>query len=960
MPANLLLTNVQPQLNAPYQFATPINVKNKLSAYFKQCTHDPTVMSNNLKKNVNAVGGLAGMELNDFLLCIISLRKSSDTRDINEQELDILARVGTVFNTRVFEGDFHGNTSMSQPEPIPYLMGYVSPPSLDDPVPSYNVFKERVLPTLHLMNQQAKTQGKRLRVTVYGKNFARPLLVTMLTQWVNQLDAIDSVYLVDDEHHIANGEVSYSDEIQGQSGHRISFACGRRSMKPTCVHVPSQAEAILIDADPCSYMGNGILVDSNVCKVETRQLKDFVKEQLKVHQEGEARFFSDFYGEFTVGAHNLLSASDEILLSIGDGQPNIEKVKKFFGLVDSALESIFNEIIKENADQTQAIKAQNANIKSSMAFKLSSFSLREKTDKGSFLLLGQSPVLVRLADEFFVKGNSNLASVLELFYEAKLKRAIDSLKSVVLKADSAKILSELDLTKIVLDSEFNFYTLPATYRQKISTALWEYYSFKKNPYPFSLGGHDDSVISELSKISLTTVESMADTITNRKVFETVEIEWMHKTPVSDVLMGPNYKDESSDNFNLSTISDNTRVGLIVSGRPPTKSELRGEILRNMITKAKQLPGNIQSVYGALQAHLRTLELNTNYLMLESLITTGLLSQQQDFISDFDNTSPVYQAVKVEVLKRLLIFAKEYSRDAANFDVKFIENGKLTTIGKNKCEAILIEINNLNPLPDNLLSDLNAIKLCKQRMVTLSAQLEKGNPIKLSSPEYNALQTLHESLCNAHAALQGDIAVDAISHFETACCEADSAYNAPIEVAKNSALLNHPDGLTSSTLPPTNPLVPETTHQSHTTKRNWKKIGGIVGGIIGVVVGAALIATGFGILFGVPLVAYAIATLVGGALLGSALGATVEFVSKKRAKNKINTQLPTEKVSPPHTSTSFKSTYAWLSSQLVHDKPSASRAPQEAPAAAHTGEVGATASENLSDKGSSVSSLRPTK
>ncbi len=652
---------------------------------------------------------------------------------------------------------------------------------------------------------------------------------------------------------------------------------------------------------------------------ETKQLKDFVKEQLKVHQEGGARFFTDFHGEFTVGAHNLLRASDDILISIGDGQPDIESVKKFFTLVDNALESIFNEIMQEEvAEQTQAIKAQRANIKSSMAFKLSSFSFREKTDEASILLRGQSSVLISLADAFFVKENINLAEALKLFYESKLNRAINCLKGEVLKVDRTNILSEQDLTKFILDSKSNFNTLPATYRQKISTALWEYYSFKTNPYPFTLGGLDDLVISELSRISLTTVESMANTITNRKCFDATEIAWMKNTPISDVAMGPNYEDKFSyQNFDLTTTtsSDNKVVGLIVSGRDSDHHELRGRILREIIAKAKLLSGNKQSVYDALQVHLRTLELNTSYLMLESLITNQLLSQQQDFISDFDNTSPVYQEVKVELLKRILIFAKEYSSDAANFGVKFIENDKLTTIGKNQCEAILIEINNRNPLPSDLVSDLNAIKLCKQRMVTITAQLEKGNPFKLNSPGYNALHTLHQSLGSAYTALQGDDTVDAISNFNTACHNADFACEAAIQVAKNPAFLDHPDAGATSTLPVTNPLESETTHQPHTTKRNWKTIGGIVGGIIYVVVGVAFIVSVYGAPVGAPLVAYGFALLGVGALLGSALGAIADFVSNKQAENKPGIQS-----SPREAPPAFTCSNSIMDAALGHPQP----------------------------------------
>ncbi len=547
------------------------------------------------------------------------------------------------------------------------------------------------------------------------------------------------------------------------------------------------------------------------------------------------RFFDGSKGELP-DINNLLAIYGRLLRSIGDNQPNINTVKDFFEIVNKSLDSIIGEINWDNPAPGKSMEERAAiiaNIKYSMVFNLNSVLFATHSDEMSDemnekdKLNHQSPILTHLAGEFFVNNNVDLSSSMEEFYKRSYQKVLNytssCLESLTI-VNNAKFSNQKELAEVMeLDSNANFNALPKTYKEKLLSALWKQYlstpvgkqylstpvgkkylsvTSKKNLYPISLVGFDDTAISELSKVKTTTVESMAETMTEQPNFNQKEIDWMKGTLISNVHIGADHHDKDSIEmpyFELRT-KDTAEVGLKVSARTQGNMEFRGDLLRNMIISVQS--GKPQTVYDAFQEHIRHLQHNGNLIMLINVLTNGVLAvKPKGFLSDFDAKTTVYKAVKVQVSERLSKFFKQYSEGLATYPdlliKNVVENGeltlKLTPKGKEQCEAILMEINALHPLPNDLVIFLNANRDFEQKLAVLSAQISSGNPFKLDSEEHKALKTLHESLDKAHWHLKDADSVSLPSNggsriyefgdFKTECEKA-------FLVAEESALKHH--------------------------------------------------------------------------------------------------------------------------------------------------------------------------
>ena len=102
------------------------------------------------------------------------------------------------------------------------------------------------------------------------------------------------------------------------------------------------------------------------------------------------------------------------------------------------------------------------------------------------------------------------------------------------------------------------------------------------------------IVSAIRSVTTVKVEDMADTLTDRDrgsdpaTFTSDEIEWMKSTPISQVTVGDNYTNNSSDFFNL-LVKDEPK--LIISGRSTNNGEFRGNILtvRSNLIEVRQRP-----------------------------------------------------------------------------------------------------------------------------------------------------------------------------------------------------------------------------------------------------------------------------------------------------------------------------------------------------------------------------------
>jgi hypothetical protein len=540
-------------------------------------------------------------------------------------------------------------------------------------------------------------------------------------------------------------------------------------------------------------------------------LKDFIKMQLKAKSHEPGRFFTAYNGDFSVNDTDLMAKYDAILKSIGDGQPKPETVKELFTLVDSSLETIFNEIQQEDSSIILDEK-QKANIKYSIIFKFPGYLFNTKTatanpedlsvvTKEYKGLNRQSRVLTNLAQQYFLNKNTNIAANMEVFYKDECQKVMNYVKGGVSQVDGTKISNVSDLVnEMKLESNSNFKALPQIFKDQLSVDLYLWnldLTAKANPYAISLIGFDDLVVSTLSNVPSTTVESMAQTMTERQNFTPEEIEWMKTTPVSDVVMGKDYADEHDSSmiyFNISA-KNKEDPGLKLSSRASTHHEFRGEVLREMITEA-QKAGSKQFVYDAFQGHIRTVKNNNDWHYMQNAISSQLLTESRSagdvgFLQGFDSETPVYEAVKAQVIERLLMFASKYSEALANSSDLLDVESKLTAKGKAQCETILNEINAKNPLPAELVQLMQALKTIDTQLKKVKEQLNNGNPFEAGSQEHTALQTFHDHLDGALSSLKSKEPVEfpdgkrkyTINDFKIDC---DTA----VKEAENSALKHH--------------------------------------------------------------------------------------------------------------------------------------------------------------------------
>jgi hypothetical protein len=530
-------------------------------------------------------------------------------------------------------------------------------------------------------------------------------------------------------------------------------------------------------------------------------LQDFIKNQLKSPSPGPGRFFTAFNGDFVVGDSDLLSQYDEILKSIGEGQPDPAMVTALIKKVDQSLNSIFTEL--ESEDSTLNISEEQKNdIKYSLFFKFPGFLLKSKgvQELQPYQALSQqSPVLTHVAQKYFVRKEKDVAENIVSFYQAEYQKVLGYFSGNIAQIDP--VASEKDFFKAMkFDANTKFKFLPQTYKEELSTALWKEYlalKAKENPYPLSLANLDEMVVNTIRKASLTTVESMAQTMTERSSFTEREIEWMKNTPISKVTMGDNYADKDNSSmefFNLSGDSEDGS-GIKISARGSTHNEFRGVVLRNMILNAQAL-GKEQSVYEAFQEHIRVLKNNNDWEYLQTAVMSSLLAGNGTpngigYAQDFDPGTPVYEAVKTQIIQGLQKFGEKYGDVLTASSDLLDPNGKLTAKGKKYCAEIVNEINVLNPFPPDLIKFLKSYESFEQQMQTMLKQLNQGQPFEVGSKQHLALKSLYDSLNAARLNLTGNVATVSspegmrkynIDDFHQDC---DRAF----KVAENSALKN---------------------------------------------------------------------------------------------------------------------------------------------------------------------------
>ena len=189
----------------PYFFALSDETADKAKKYLEDVQQDINKAGRLLKQELEGVN-VNELDVLEFIRHIINTKKPKNFAEqiltnpeargepgsgYNNNDLEILARIGTVFESYAYNDGGHAASFKDHKEALPCLMGYVSAPlftenrgSLDDVmlteigemgtrggiyVNNYNrEIEQRILPTLLQMDIQAGMAGKRLKVTIPG------------------------------------------------------------------------------------------------------------------------------------------------------------------------------------------------------------------------------------------------------------------------------------------------------------------------------------------------------------------------------------------------------------------------------------------------------------------------------------------------------------------------------------------------------------------------------------------------------------------------------------------------------------------------------------------------------------------------------------------------------------------------------------------------------------------------
>jgi hypothetical protein len=266
---------------------------------------------------------------------------------------------------------------------------------------------------------------------------------------------------------------------------------------------------------------------------------------------------------------------------------------------------------------------------------------------------------------------------------------------------------------------------------------------------------------------------MADTLTDRNhpaTFTSDEIEWMKSTPISQVTVGDNYTNLSSDFFDL-LVKDEPK--LRISGRSTSNGEFRGNIVREVIESAKSTNNHSLTVYDAFQAHITNVTNNDTFIYA----TTQPIGY---FLQDvgFDPKSQIYLSLKTQLRDRVNSFGQSVFNSLDELNNLYPENQAPTEKAHEFLQNKLQETLNEAPISQELIDFLNAFKGFEEQLQIVN---KKSSSFEDGSDAYIAATELSSKLYKARNQLiSGDISIEKFkSSCETAC-----------EVAESSALKEH--------------------------------------------------------------------------------------------------------------------------------------------------------------------------
>ena len=269
------------------------------------------------------------------------------------------------------------------------------------------------------------------------------------------------------------------------------------------------------------------------------------------------------------------------------------------------------------------------------------------------------------------------------------------------------------------------------------------------------------------------VEDMADTLTDRDppaTFTSDEIEWMKKTPISQVTVGVNYTDKSSHFFDL-LVGNEPKLRL--SGRSTTNGEFRGDIVRGVIERAKSTNNDSLTVYDAFQAHIEIVPNNAHFIYATTPAINNFL-----FPRRFGSKTPIFISLKDQLRDRVNSFGLSVFNSLDGLNACGLEDPDLTGNANQFLQSKLQETLSKVPILQELIDFLNHFNKFEEQLNIVN---EKLSSFEDGSDAHIAATALSSKLSEARDGLLGGHS--SIEKFKSSCEEA-------CNVAERSALKEH--------------------------------------------------------------------------------------------------------------------------------------------------------------------------
>jgi hypothetical protein len=285
-----------------------------------------------------------------------------------------------------------------------------------------------------------------------------------------------------------------------------------------------------------------------------------------------------------------------------------------------------------------------------------------------------------------------------------------------------------------------------------------------NSLGFSLDSDEMKyIVGAIRDVDSTSVEQMAETLTDRPkpaTFTDEEIQWMKTTPVSKITIGDNYQKGELTFFDLKT--ENVSK-LQLSARPPTNGELRGDIVRKIIEDVPS--GSQQTVYDALQSHLRNVCKNTMFIYATNGTITKHLS-----LCGFDPKSSVFKNIQDALRTRINIFGQSVYKSLKNLDLPEENYDSLTEKTLEQLNSQFNKTFKAHPIPQELISFMDTFRNFENQLITID---KKAKTFDQKSGFGIAASELYDSLSEARdKLLVGEFSIDEFkSSCQTACKKA---------------------------------------------------------------------------------------------------------------------------------------------------------------------------------------------